>query len=347
MSQPKVIVKVHFMDSSTRAFAIDANATADALLRTVIERIELREHQCFALFERKDNWERCLDPEERPAELQKAWAKEASPSQGSAPGEKTFEEPHFLFKKKIFIRDDEKEMEDPIAKHHLYIQAVSNVISSDYPCLPEEAIKLAGLQAHIVYGDYNATTFQPGFLTNTNDIRKFVPVHLINTKKPAEWEAAIFREHQKHHKKNKDEAKALYLGIVKRWPFYGTTFYPPCKSQNNGRKIPSKVIIGVNAEGILLLKPRDKACEREPISTHPFTEICSWASSSNTFAFEFGTNTEATKYTFATTQGAIIAQTIQTYIDILVDMLTNGADETTDSTATATSMGSEGEEGEV
>jgi myosin-7 len=126
---------------------------------------------------------------------------------------------------------------------------------------------------------------------------------------------------------------------VKKSQFYGTTFYPPCKSVNNGRKIPNKVIIGVNADGIMLLKPKDK----ELISTHPFTEICSWASSSTTFAFECGVQSEATKYTFETKQGAIIASTIQTYIDILVEMLTNGNEED-ESTATGTSHGSEGDD---
>jgi len=137
-------------------------------------------------------------------------------------------------------------------------------------------------------------------------------------KKPSEWEALIFKAHAMNTGKTAEEAKLEYLEIVKQWPFYGTTFYPPCRSVNN-RKLPGKVIIGVNAEGILLLK-RDK----ELVSTHPFTEICSWASSSTTFAFEFGTQVESQKYTFETRQGAIIAATIQTYIDILVQMLKSG-----------------------
>ena len=111
------------------------------------------------------------------------------------------------------------------------------------------------------------------------------------------------------------------------------------------------MLIGVNADGILVLK-KDKVlqkkknyqgktgfcfcwllvffffCFQERISTHPFTEICSWASSATTFAFEFGTQTESQKYTFETRQGAIIASTIQTYIDILVEVLKNGEDET-------------------
>lgn len=171
------------------------------------------------------------------------------------------------------------------------------------------------------------------------NLKDYVPKSLFAAKKPQEWEALIFAEHSKHKGKSADEAKLAYLSLVKKSQFYGTTFYPPCKSVNNGRKIPNKVIIGVNADGIMMLKPKDK----ELISTHPFTEICSWASSSTTFAFEFGVQSEATKYTFETKQGAIIASTIQTYIDILVEMLTNGNEED-ESTATGTSHGSEGDD---
>jgi hypothetical protein len=47
----------------------------------------------------------------------------------------------------------------------------------------------------------------------------------------------------------------------------------------------------------------------------------SWASSVGTFAFEYGNPNHSEKHTFETDQGAIIAATIQTYIDILVQML--------------------------
>jgi len=41
------------MDSSVKAVLVDPQATADVLLRTVIEKLELKEHHCFALFEKK------------------------------------------------------------------------------------------------------------------------------------------------------------------------------------------------------------------------------------------------------------------------------------------------------
>lgn len=174
----------------------------------------------------------------------------------------------------------------------------------------------------VTYGDHNPTTHIPGFLTQ--NLHNFIPKQLIVLKPAKEWEGLIFKAHARNTGKSADDAKGEYLDIVKLWPYYGTTFYPPCKTTSSGKaKLPAKVIIGVNAEGILLLKAKDK----ELISTHPFTEVCSWASSQTTFAFEFGSTNESTKYCFETKQGAIIASTIQTYIDILVQMLKNGESE--------------------
>jgi len=315
----KKVVRVYFMDDSFRAFAIDESSTADQLRGIVVERIELKEETCFAIFEKKDGWERCLEPDEKPCELMALW-NDTKPKTATTTKESIRELACcFIFKKKIFLRDDEREMQDSVAKHYVYIQALYNVIESDYPCSVEDGIKLAALQVQIVYGDHKTASHVVGFLTQ--NLRQFIPKDLFATKRPPEWEGLIFKGHQSHVGKNGDDAKSEYLEVVKQWPFYGTTFYPPCKSIAN-KKIPSKVIIGVNAEGILLLKK-----DKELVSTHPFTEICSWASSSTTFAFEFGSQTESQKYTFETKQGAIIAASIQTYIDILVQMLKSGEEE--------------------
>jgi len=306
----KKVVRVHFMDDSIRAFAIDESSSADQLKAIVVEKITLKEDSCFAIFEKKDGWERCLEPDEKPCELMALWNNDATPAAKNQCA--------FVFKKKIFLRDDEREMQDLTAKHHVYIQALHSVIESEYPCSVEDAIKLAGLQVQIVYGDHKASTHVVGFLTA--NLKQFVPKDLFGLKKSSEWEGLIFKAHSLNTGKSEEDAKTEYLDIVKQWPFYGTTFYPPCRTIGN-KKIPSKVIIGVNAEGILLLKK-----DKELVSTHPFTEICSWASSSTTFAFEFGSQTESQKYTFETKQGAIIAASIQTYIDILVQMLKSGED---------------------
>ena len=119
--------------------------------------------------------ERCLEADEKPYEVMKNWDK----------GGKKDETAIFLFKKKIFINDSsevDKEMEDPVARDLVYQQAgtpfiffltierfnsffvVSDITLSVYPCSTNDAIKLAGLQMQVTYGDHNPHIHVSGFL---------------------------------------------------------------------------------------------------------------------------------------------------------------------------------------
>jgi len=316
------VVRVHFIDRSL-AFGIDQNTTAAALRDLVVDRIGLKEDACFALFEKKDDWERCLEPEEKPADLQLQWEKE------KAERKKNDSEPIFIFKKKIFLKDDDREMEDPVAKDLIYKQALHSVISSEYPVTAEDATKLAGIQCQVVYGNHNNATHTTAFLVP--NIQDFVPKNLLGSRKAQDWAQNILSAHESLIGKSTEDAKTEYLNIVKTWGYYGSTFYPPCKCSNK-----SKVVIGVNYEGIRLLKPKTK----QVLHAFYFTEILSWSSSSGTFAFEVDSQGTSEKFVFDTKHGAIIAATIQTYIDILVQMLRNGDeedDEDTTDTDTVTS----------
>lgn len=66
-----------------------------------------------------------MDPDEKPCELMNEWSNLEKKKDGT--------EPKIIFKKKIFLRDEEKEMKDSVAKHYLYIQALHSVIESEYP----------------------------------------------------------------------------------------------------------------------------------------------------------------------------------------------------------------------
>jgi hypothetical protein len=268
-----------------------------------------------------------LDPEDKPVDLMNEWDK--------AESKKKDYTPRFVFKKKIFLKDDEKEMADEKAKDLVYLQGVNDVIESVYTCQVHEAIQLAGLQLQATYGDHNPAVHIAGFLTKSasTNIRSFVPKALWATKRPNDWEALILREHAKHKGLSIENAKSEYITTIKQWQLYGTTFFPPCRNTGN-RNLPAKVIIGVNYEGLVLLKPKNK----EIISEHLFTEICAWASGLHSFAFEFGNQSDSQKYTFETRPGLgqIIASTIQTYIDILVQMLKNVDDDESESNTLST-----------
>jgi hypothetical protein len=88
------------------------------------------------------------------------------------------------------------------------------------------------------------------------NIQDFVPKTLLPSKRTQEWEQLILDEHEKLIGKSSEDAKSEYLQVVKGWPYYGSTFYPPCKCTSAGKS--QKVIIGINYEGIRLLKPKTK-----------------------------------------------------------------------------------------
>ena len=157
-SRTTVVVKVHLMNNSSKAFAIDPNDNAQKLREMVIERLGLVESRCFVLFEKKEDFglffcffifwvflgfllsfwvevilnettilggkltqpatERCLDPDEKPAELMKHWEKVHDKKKGEDSYNAIF-----LFKKKIFLKDEEKEMKDSVAMDLVYQQA--------------------------------------------------------------------------------------------------------------------------------------------------------------------------------------------------------------------------------
>ena len=84
-----------------------------------------------------------------------------------------------------------------------------------------------------------------------------MPKSLYSQKKPQEWESLILKEHETIIGKSDEESKTDYLNIVKTWVFYGTSFYLNCKNISKN-SLSSKIVIGINYEGIRLLKQKTK-----------------------------------------------------------------------------------------
>ena len=247
----------------------------------------------------KTNAERCLDPDEKPAEVLSLW--NVDPKKKET-GKETLKEltNALIFKKKIFLRDDEKELQDPIAKlfvfhqvfvkihyrkHHLWNECNKfffllgrgechwfriTLLSGwcRQTCgsqMPNQFRRSQTCNSCCWFSDVSCSHsfFQLihfGF-ANSQQLKNFVPKDLLPNKKTSEWETLILKAHSQNIGKSADEAMTEYLNIVKEWPFYGTTFFPPCKTINI-KKLPAKVLIGVNADGILVLK-KDKVLQKK------------------------------------------------------------------------------------
>jgi len=278
------------------------------------------------LFEVRGEEERCLATEEKPAAVVDRWAQLIPASlKNSAPDPTgNVGELRLVFKKKIFVRDEDEQDTrdyDKVAKHLLYIQALHSVIEGEYPCTADDAVKLAGLQMQVIYGNHVPDTHMPGFFGQ--NLSSFVPKPLMPLKPAKDWEPLILKAHMQRKGLPPEEAETEYLNIVKSWPLYGTKYFKNCKTTSKNKMLPQKVMIGVNLDGIVLANYKDK---EQQIGVFFFTDLLSWSTThsgaAGTFSFEVtGPNGEIVKYSFETKHADAINDLVQSYVDVLINMI--------------------------
>jgi len=301
-------------------FGIDTHTTATQLCELAAKKVGLVDHSQFAIYEVKNDEERCLSADDWPCSIVEKW----SPASLSKNGSETSaaSESRLVFKKKIFVRDEDEQDKscDLAERQMLYIQALHNVIDGEYPCTVEEAEKLAALHTQVTCGDHNPTTHIPGYFGPQN-LSNFIPKPLMSLKPTKEWESRIFKLHQNYKGVGGEDAKNMYLSIVKGWSYYGTQYFKNCRNISKSKALPPKVMIGVNVDGIVLASSKEK---KDQVGCFLFTDLISWSSQNGpcgTFSFECGSPNDSTKYSFETKYAWAISDLIQSYVDVLVQAI--------------------------
>jgi len=198
----------------------------------------------------------------------------------------------------------EHNLVQPEAIHLLFVQAVHHVVNSNYPCLTQTAIILAGVQLQIQLGDQ-----KPDHLEHIKEaLDNYIPEHLRDKRKQEEWVQDVYSAHQLHKGKDTLALKRAYLEVVQQWPFYGCTFFRvkgvPSQTSFFKQEYQGTVVVGVNHYGIHMIHPRALKFE-----TWKFQDLVYWDSTPTTFGFEVvtGMKQEPTRtYTLKTPQADLI-----------------------------------------
>lgn len=178
----------------------------------------------------------------------------------------------------------EKKCTDQGAINLFYIQAVYNVITSNYPSNKEIAVKLGGIQLQLTVGDQNPEIHKSGNLIESQSLKKYIPEHLLGTLKAEEWESNLFAEHLNHKGKDNNSLKLMYLDLVREWPYYGSTFFKARYIQNETfykQDFEGQVRIGINGNGLHLISPKEMK-----VITYSYNELSTWDSEKGIFLFE-------------------------------------------------------------
>lgn len=180
---------------------------------------------------------------------------------------------------------------------------------------PDEALDLAALSALI------AAPIGAANGLSTTELRALLSRGVWTQRRATDWETALAKQVQsfKSRALTARDAMKEYLKIAQNLTFYGAMFFFGCKSCDGNsslnsalaaKKIPNKLVIAVNEDGIILLRR-----EGTFLAVYPFAKIKNWSSSFSSFSFDV----DETQLEFETAEGETIALVVQMYIDQLID----------------------------
>lgn len=115
------------------------------------------------------------------------------------------------------------------------------------------ALQLAGLQAQVALGDPSNQP-KPEYYS---DVGSYLPERISKTREEHFWVPILAQAHRQYGSGRTElTAKVLYLSCVMQYPLYGTTMFPV--SYRGYWSYGNSLILGVNWEGLILIKPDDK-----------------------------------------------------------------------------------------
>lgn len=315
-----VPIRVGFVDGTFKTFLVDPYTFVHEVEAMLIEKLELRCVNPFALYEQaEENVERILDSKDRILDVVGSWErpdylnievkkekvevnKRRIKHKDELKTKKDQEEPEYntlIYKAKLVLKTNDPEiMADPNAVNMIYIQAVHDVVTFRYPVNEKDITVLAALQLQASYGDFQPDIHVQGWLTPK--IEEVMPRHLLCEAKSDvvvdfkinEWQQKILAKYVKVAGFSSLEAKLNYLDYVQEWPFYGATFFRV--EQRQFKDYPSPLTLGITCEGVILMHPEKKTI----LENYPYTDIVTWGHSDEKFILVVGNIIQQRKLIF-------------------------------------------------
>uniref|UniRef100_A0A182IIZ7 Myosin motor domain-containing protein n=1 Tax=Anopheles atroparvus TaxID=41427 RepID=A0A182IIZ7_ANOAO len=254
-----IVCRFFFLDGRTKAIDVHPTDTASDAVAKLAEKLGLGNIEGWAIYQSRPDGEEHVKSHDYLYDIIAAWeAKQTKIHASSSTLRKNATtlgsgENRFVFKKRLF-KSTRELSQDPVEVNMLYAQAVYSVVKcDDFPVSEKVALQLAGLQAQVALGDPSNQP-KPEYYS---DVPSYLPERISKTREEQFWVPILAQAHRQYGSGRTElTAKVLYLSCVMQYPLYGTTMFSV--SYRGYWSYGNSLILGVNCEGIILIKPDDK-----------------------------------------------------------------------------------------
>ena len=168
-----------------------------------------------------------------------------------------------VLRKKYFFQDyTAPDARDETLLNSLFCQGLDAIVGGTNPCTLEEAIKMAGIQCQIRFGDFNENSNMFESLKWSD----YLPIEYAQ-QYSKKIEKEVLNEYKKLTGLNEISAKIYYLRHAKFIKTFGYTFFKVINNSSN-----KEVLLGISKTNIMLLEPSSK----NTISLSPLNLLIQW-----------------------------------------------------------------------
>ncbi|KAJ8673469.1 hypothetical protein QAD02_004731 [Eretmocerus hayati] len=257
-----IVCRFFFLDGRTKAIDVHPTDTAADAAAKLAEKLGLRSLEGWAIYQSRPDGEEHVRAHDYLYDVIAAWEMKQCKLNTSNNGFSTLRrnnqtlgsgDNRFIFKRRLF-RNTKELSQDPVEVNMLYAQAVYNVVKcDDFPVSEKVALQLAGLQAQVMLGDPKDNDR----LDYYSEIETFLPYRISRARGDDVWVPILAQAHRQYGSGRTElTAKVLYLSCVMQYPLYGSTMFNV--TYRGYWSYGNQLILGINCEGLMLIKPDDK-----------------------------------------------------------------------------------------
>eukprot|EP01029_Cantina_marsupialis_P007646 TRINITY_DN185_c0_g4_i1.p1 TRINITY_DN185_c0_g4~~TRINITY_DN185_c0_g4_i1.p1 ORF type:complete len:2063 (-),score=796.14 TRINITY_DN185_c0_g4_i1:239-6427(-) len=223
----------------------------------------------------------------------------------------------FVFKRKIFLKQNETTSEDPMFARLMFLQTQDEIIRGNIPIDDEETLLVCTAQALIIEMGEEVPRDIDGLLDI--DVLEYIPYSWRAEHEVEQWAEMLIEQFAELDGISPDELQDMYVEAAKTSPLFGTHFFHAKKANNPDdlHTLPDRLILAFNCDGLHFLDPETM----EILATYGYVDIYRWGA--NTLQFSLIIYSEEVDDTFDlnlhTTQGDHMTAVIMDYIKAIME----------------------------